>query len=86
MSGAITESIDVAQVLLYAFWLFFFGLIFWLRREDRREGYPLETDNPRKIGAHGPVLVPPAKTFVRPDGQTYDAPNFEPDTATSMLK
>ncbi len=76
MSGAITESIDVAQVVLYVFWMFFFGLIFWLRREDRREGYPLESDNPRRVGSHGPVLVPPAKTFVRPDGSTYDAPNF----------
>ncbi|TXM99400.1 photosynthetic reaction center subunit H, partial [Methylobacterium sp. WL103] len=29
-------------MVLYAFFLFFFGLVFWLRREDRREGYPLE--------------------------------------------
>ena len=28
----------------YAFGLFFIGLIFYLRREDRREGYPLEDD------------------------------------------
>ena len=36
--------IDVAQVTLYAFWVFFAGLIFYLRREDKREGYPLEAD------------------------------------------
>ena len=29
---------------LYAFWLFFAGLIFYLRREDKREGYPLDSD------------------------------------------
>ena len=40
--GAITSNIDVAQVVLYAFFVFFAGLIFYLRREDRREGYPLE--------------------------------------------
>ncbi len=35
MRGAITSYIDVAQVVLYAFWIFFAGLIFYLRREDR---------------------------------------------------
>ena len=42
----ITESIDLAQIALYAFWIFFFGLLYYLRREDKREGYPLtrETD------------------------------------------
>ena len=42
--GAITSNIDVAQVVLYVFWIFFAGLIFYLRQEDRREGYPLEAD------------------------------------------
>lgn len=42
--GAITGYIDVAQVVLYGFWIFFAGLIFYLRREDRREGYPLVDD------------------------------------------
>ena len=39
--GAI-GNLDVAQIVLYAFCVFFAGLIFYLRREDRREGYPLE--------------------------------------------
>ena len=43
MRGAI-GNLDVAQIVLYAFWLFFFGLLFYLRREDRREGYPLESE------------------------------------------
>ncbi|PZO52128.1 MAG: photosynthetic reaction center subunit H [Alphaproteobacteria bacterium] len=37
-------GLDVAEWVLYAFFLFFFGLIAYLRREDRREGYPLEDD------------------------------------------
>ena len=41
-TGAITGYIDVAQLVLYVFWVFFAGLIFYLRREDRREGYPLD--------------------------------------------
>ena len=43
-TGAITGYIDVAQLVLYAFWIFFVGLIFYLRREDKREGYPLVSD------------------------------------------
>ena len=34
--------LDVAQVTLYVFWIFFGCLIYYLRREDKREGYPLE--------------------------------------------
>ena len=75
----VTESIDVAQIVLYVFWLFFFGLIFWLRREDRREGYPLEYDNPSKLFAVNPVLIPPPKTFLLPHGGSVQAPNFERD-------
>lgn len=37
------EYIDGAQIALYAFWIFFAGLIYYLRREDKREGYPLES-------------------------------------------
>jgi photosynthetic reaction center H subunit len=50
-SGAITSYIDVAQLTLYAFWIFFAGLILYLRREDKREGYPLESDRSQH-GAH----------------------------------
>ena len=81
MSTALTETIDVAQVVLYAFWFFFFGLIFWLRREDRREGYPLESDKPYRVGARpgGGVLIPAPKTFLHADGAVTQAPDFERD-------
>lgn len=80
MTGAITESIDVAQVVLYAFWIFFFGLIFWLRREDRREGYPTESDKLRRVGAVSPALIPPPKIFLLPhDEGTATAPRFDRD-------
>ena len=36
MSSEITANIDVASVVLYMFWAFFFGLIFWLRRDGDR--------------------------------------------------
>jgi photosynthetic reaction center H subunit len=76
----ITESIDVAQVVLYVFWVFFFGLIFWLRREDRREGYPLESGVTGALLAVNGALIPPPKTFILPNGAgTVQAPNLERD-------
>ena len=45
-------GLDVAEWVLYAFFAFFFGLIAYLRREDRREGYPLEDD---MSGRHEPL-------------------------------
>ena len=58
-------NLDFAQIVLYAFWIFFFGLVYYLRREDKREGYPLHS--PR-----GPVQGWPAppgpKPFVPREG------------------
>jgi photosynthetic reaction center H subunit len=79
MSAALTESADVAQVVLYAFWAFFFGLIYWLRMEDRREGYPLESDVPGRQGPDSQILIPKPKTFKLPSGEVVEAPNFERD-------
>jgi photosynthetic reaction center H subunit len=79
MGNALTSSIDTAQVALYLFWAFFAGLIWWIRKEDRREGYPIEKDIPRKVGATADFLLPSPKTFALPDGSTYTAPNFERD-------
>ncbi len=53
--------IDGAQIALYAFWLFFAGLIYYIRREDKREGYPLESpQGPREgwpIGAKKKTFI-----------------------------
>ena len=73
--GAITSHIDVAQVTIWAFWLFFAGLVFWLRREDRREGYPLEAEAYGRLKNPDPVLVPRPKAFNLSSGHTVLAPN-----------
>jgi photosynthetic reaction center H subunit len=71
-TGAFTSYLDVAQIVLYAFWIFFAGLIIYIRREDKREGYPLESD--RSAASSGRVRVvgfpplPKPKTFVMPHG------------------
>ncbi len=65
-TGAITQYIDVAQLVLYAFWFFFAGLVIYLRREDKREGYPLESDRSARaprVRIVGWPRLPKAKTF-----------------------
>ena len=78
MRGAI-GNLDVAQIVLYAFWLFFAGLIFYLRREDRREGYPLESEGRWALKARDIIWIPAPKTFLRWDGQKVTAPNYKAD-------
>lgn len=73
-TGAITSSIDVAQVTLYLFWIFFAGLIFYLRREDKREGYPLEDPQRPSALFEGFPSLPTPKTFVLAHGGTRERP------------
>lgn len=74
-----TSYIDLAQVTLYLFWFFFAGLIFWLRREDRREGYPLESDPTGQVKDRGFLLLAQPKTFLLRDGTSYSAPHDKRD-------
>jgi photosynthetic reaction center H subunit len=77
--GAITSYFDVAQLTLWAFWLFFAGLVLYLRREDRREGYPLVFEGRTTQGAWAGE-IPAPKTFILPHGAgTQTAPRVEPD-------
>jgi photosynthetic reaction center H subunit len=76
-AGAITGYIDVAQIALYAFWIFFAGLIFYLRKEDKREGYPLITERPGHF-LDGFPRPPAPKTFLLPHGGEVRAPRVDP--------
>jgi photosynthetic reaction center H subunit len=73
--GAITGYFDVAQLALYVFWLFFAGLIFYLRTEDKREGFPMVTEKPGELKIGFPP-IPKPKTFLLPDGTTTTAPRL----------
>lgn len=68
-TGAITQYIDVAQLALYLFWLFFFSLVWYLHRENKREGYPLMDSHNPNYAAQGFPGVPDPKTYVLPHGQ-----------------
>lgn len=77
--GAITEYIDIAQVTLYLFWIFFAGLVLYLLQEGKREGFPLDTEREgQKFGAFFPP-IPEPKTFHLPDGTTKKVPDFVAD-------
>ncbi|RYE71618.1 MAG: photosynthetic reaction center subunit H, partial [Hyphomicrobiales bacterium] len=77
-NGALTAYLDVPQVMLYVFWGFFFALVFWLRKEDRREGYPLESDPTGRVGHVGLLMAAP-KTFRVRNGDVFTAPNLKRD-------
>ena len=74
-TGAITQYVDVAQIVLYLFWVFFAGLIYYLVRENHREGYPMDPGRPNGPKTEGwPVPSTPA-TFKTADGHVHIAPD-----------
>jgi photosynthetic reaction center H subunit len=76
-----TGTIDFALVAIIAFFMFFTGLVIYLRREDRREGYPLEEDGSGRVRSAGGLLfAAQPKTFRLAGGAgTYTAPNANRD-------
>jgi photosynthetic reaction center H subunit len=76
-TGAITSYIDVAQIVLYLFWAFFAALIYYLHREDKREGYPLESDRSGRVTVQGWPAMPRPKTFLLRGGRTVTVPHTE---------
>jgi photosynthetic reaction center H subunit len=71
--------LDVAQVTLYVFWIFFGCLIYYLRREDKREGYPLDSTALGGGIVHGFPRMPDPKTYLLRDGHTATLPNHKND-------
>jgi photosynthetic reaction center H subunit len=76
-TGAITEYIDVAQLAIYAFWIAFAWLIYYLQQESKREGFPLETHLPdgRVVKTPGWIARPDPKTFLLYHGGSKTVPN-----------
>jgi photosynthetic reaction center H subunit len=73
--GTFTSYIDLAQVVLYGFWAFFAFLIFYLVRENHREGYPMEAQ-----GLGRPIVsgwpIPEPKTFLLEGGRSVTVPEL----------
>ena len=85
-TGALTAYLDVAQVVLYVFWIFFFALIYYLHREDKREGYPLLSEHPYRKEVFTIPPVPAPKTFLLMDGRTVQAPRDNGDKREHPLE
>ncbi|MGR3434122.1 MAG: photosynthetic reaction center subunit H [Shimia sp.] len=62
-------TVDLASVAIWAFWLFFAFLIYYLQTENMREGYPLEEADGSEAPNQGPFPVPAPKTFRLPHGR-----------------
>lgn len=72
--GGITGYIDVAQVVLYLFWGFFFSLVVYLHRESKREGYPTVSESSGAINPAGLWGMPEPKTFLLAHGGSRMSP------------
>jgi photosynthetic reaction center H subunit len=75
-----TESyIDLAQIVLYCFWIFFAGLVVYLLRENKREGYPLISPDRRnsRVVVRGWPDLPEPKTFKLRSGAEVTVPRRE---------
>jgi photosynthetic reaction center H subunit len=83
-TGALTGYIDVAQLVLYAFWIFFVGLIIYLRREDKREGYPLESDRTDRSGGRIKVQGFPAMPSPKEFKLAHGGVAYAPDTGKDL--
>lgn len=67
----IVGGLDVAELVFYIFFLFFLGLVIYLRREDRREGYPLEEeDTGLLLAGESAVQRANPKAFLLPGGRS----------------
>ncbi|MEM9223995.1 MAG: photosynthetic reaction center subunit H, partial [Pseudomonadota bacterium] len=85
--GEIVGELDTTTVLLYAFWAFFGYLCFYLQKESRREGYPLETDEWGKVKKTGVIFMPDPKTFRLPHGHgTVQKPDGIRETRELKLR
>lgn len=85
-AGTYLTNIDYATVSIYAFWIFFAGLVLYLNRESKREGYPLVTPGkPHQSNVGGFPGMPDPKTFLLPNGTTVQAPKPETERKIAMV-
>ena len=69
MTETFYGEFDLASLALWLFWIFFALLIYYIQRENMREGYPLEDDDGNVAANQGPFPVPDDKTFRLPHGR-----------------
>ena len=82
-AGAITGYFDVAQIALYAFWIFFAGVVLYCHRESKRDGgFPMVPDRgDRRRGRDNiqgfPPMPPPGARLLTHGAPKVPAPERE---------
>lgn len=74
----IVGTLDVAQLAVILFFGFFVALVFYLNRESRREGYPLEDEVTGAVEASSSLFDGEKKTFQLPHGRGTYVPEDSP--------
>ncbi|MEM9551477.1 MAG: photosynthetic reaction center subunit H [Pseudomonadota bacterium] len=69
MVNAFIGDFDLAASVLWLFYAFFALLLYYIQRENMREGYPLEEDDGTKAPSEGMWSMPEDKTFKLPHGR-----------------
>lgn len=78
----IVGGLDIAELAFYVFFGFFLCLVWYLNRESRREGYPLEHDINGEVGADiGRLDFSAPKIFKLPHGLGTTSPEAVPRDA-----
>ncbi len=71
--GGLVAGIDLPLILVIAFFLFFLCLIYYLRQEDKREGYPLQPDPRDRVRPRVDIVgfppMPAPKMFLQAHGR-----------------
>lgn len=80
MSPVIFGNVDIALLSFYAFVLFFIGLVVYLNRESRREGYPLEDEMTGRLFPEKFIDIGEQKTFRLPHGHGVVTPKTARDS------
>lgn len=78
-TGSITQYVDVAQVVLYVFWIFFVLLVLYLNKESRREGFPLRFHENDRGAPSTEHKVPSPKVYELLNGESVELPSGKND-------
>lgn len=73
--GNITDYIDLPQVAFWVFFLFFVGLCYWLRMQDKREGYPTKQSPFSSVQSNGILPMPDPHTYLTIEDGPVVAPH-----------
>ena len=76
--GVIGSQLDIPTIVFWIFVLFFLALVFWLQRENKREGYPLKASpfTPERIDGFPPMPTEPLIYLLNEGGSTQAPHHF----------